>query len=140
MKYMNKWKVFALVMIGLLILVAGVSFYHFETLLFKLNEDEKAFAIDSAKNELKEELEGYDYNITSAEHGRKISTPTGEKKVILVILNHGNVTFTALVDMDTGEVVRKSNVEYSGWMEEYQNTKYGDSRHWLPQRLFRAGT
>ena len=131
---MNKWKAFALVMIGLLILVAGVSFYHFETLIFQLNEDEKAFAIDSAKTGLKEELEGYDYNITTAEHGRKISASTGDKKTVLVIFNRGNVTFTALVDMDTGEVVRKSNVEYSGWMAEYKNTKYRDSRHWLYKR------
>lgn len=131
---MNKWKAFALVMIGLLILVAGVSFYHFETLLFQLNEDEKAFAIDSAKTGLKEELEGYDYNITTAEHGRKISASTEDKKTVLVIFNRGNVTFTALVDMDTGEVVRKSNVEYTGWMAEYKNTKYRDSRHWLYKR------
>ena len=131
---MNKWKAFALVMIGLLILVAGVSFYHFETLLFQLNEDEKAFAIDSAKIGLKEELEGYDYNITVAEHGRKISASTGDKKAVIVIFNRGNVTFTALVDMDTGEVVRKSNVEYSGWMAEYKNTKYQNRRHWLYKR------
>lgn len=128
---MNKWKAFALVMIGLLILVAGVSFYHFETLIFQLNEDEKAFAIDSAKNGLKSEIEGYDYNVTTAEHGRKISASTGEKKVVLVIFNRGNVTFTALVDMESGDVLRKSSVEYTGWMAEYQNTKNQNRRHWL---------
>ncbi|MBE0521878.1 MAG: hypothetical protein IBX39_06375 [Candidatus Methanoperedenaceae archaeon] len=128
---MNKWKAFALVMIGILILVVGVSFYHFETLLFQLNEDEEAFAIDSAKNGLSTELEGYDYNITSAEHGRKISTPTGEKKVVMVIFNRGNVTFTALVDMESGDVLRKSSMEYIGWMAEYQNTKYQNRMHWL---------
>ena len=49
---MNRWKILALVMIGLLIIAAGIRFAYVETHVFRLNEDEKTLAINGAQNGL----------------------------------------------------------------------------------------
>lgn len=130
---MNMWKAFALVMIGLLAVVVGLRFTYIETHTFQLNEEQKTFAINAVKNGLKDEMGGNNYNVTVPEHGRIISTSTGDKKVVRVVLTQGNITLTALVDMDTGDVVEKSRMESGGWMAEYQNQ---NPKRWVHQRLF----
>ncbi len=117
---MNKWKALALVMIALLIISTGLRFAYMEAHSFPLNEKQKTFAINSALEAMKDEMEGNNYNITIQEQGRIISTANGDKKVVRVVFTRGNMTLTALVDMDTGGVVEKSKVEHSGWMTEYQ--------------------
>ncbi len=132
---MNKWKVLALVMIALLIISAWLRFAYIETHAFKLNEEQKTYAINSAQEALKNEVEGSNYNITVQNYGRIISTANGDKKVARVVFTDGNVILTALVDMDTGNVVEKNKMEYSGWMAEYQ---YQNPQRWAHKRLFRA--
>ncbi len=120
---MNLWKAFALIMICLLIIVAGLRFAYVETHVFSLTEEQKAFAIKAAKDGLKDEIEGKNYNVTAVDRGRIISTANGDKKVASVIFTYTNTTLAVRVDMDTGELVEKIKVEYSGWMTEYQATK-----------------
>jgi hypothetical protein len=129
---MNLLKVFALIMIGLLIIIVGIRFAYVETHLFPLNEEQKAFATKAARDGLKDEIEGKDYNITAADRGWIISTTSGDKKVAFVVFTYGNTTLSVLVDMETGNVVKKSRVEYSDWMTEY---KYPEP--WAHKRLFR---
>jgi len=117
---MNTWKKFALVMIALLVIVAGIRFAYVETHTFKLDEEQKAFAAKAALDGLSSEIEGTDYNVTASDRGWIISTSSGDRKVVPVVLTYGNITLSALVDMETGDVVRKSKVEYIGWMTEYQ--------------------
>ncbi len=117
---MNLWKKFALVMIVLLVIVAGIRFAYVETHTFKLDEEHKAFAAKAALKVLSSEIEGKDHNIIASDRGWIISTSSGERKVVPVVLTYENTTFSALVDMETGDVVRKSKVEYSGWMTGYQ--------------------
>ena len=117
---MNTWKKFALVMIALLVIVAGIRFAYVETHTFKLDEEQKAFAAKAALNGLSSEIKGTDYNVTASDRGWIISTSSGDRKVVTVVLTYGNITLSALVDMETGDVVRKSKVEYIGWMTEYQ--------------------
>ncbi len=130
---MNLWKALALVMICLLAVAVGLRFIYAEEHGFPLNEQQKTFAINAAQNGLKDEIGGNNYNVTVQDHGRIIPTANGDKKVVHVILTQGNTTLTALVDMDTGSVVEKSQVESSGWMVEYRNQK---PRFWSHQRLF----
>ncbi len=126
---MNRWKAFALIMIGLLIIVAGFRFAYAEMHLFPLDKEQKDFAIKSAGDGLKNEIEGKDYNVTAADRGGRMSTIYGEKKVAFVVFTSGNTTLSALVDLETGEVVEKSRIEYSGWMMEYKRGAH--------KRLFR---
>ncbi len=130
---MNLWKALALAMICLLAVAVGLRFIYVEEHEFPLNEQQKTFAINSAQNGLKDEIGSNNYNVTIQERGRIIPTVNGDKKVVRVVLSQGNVTLTALVDMDTGGVVEKSRVEHSGWMTEYQDQK---PRFWSHQRLF----
>ncbi len=123
----------ALVMICLLAVAVGLRFADIEEHGFTLNEKQKTFAINAAQNGLKDEMGSNNYNVTIQEHGRVISTANGDKKVVRVVLTQGNVILTALVDMDTGNVVEKSRVESSGWMIEYRNQK---PRFWSHQGLF----
>jgi len=128
---MNTWKKFALVMLILLVIVAGIRFAYVETHTFKLDEEQKAFAAKAAVVGLSSEIEGKDHNVTSSDQGWIIFTSSGDRKVVPVVLIYENTTFSALVDMETGEVVRKSKVEYSGWMTEY---KYPE--RWSHKRFF----
>lgn len=128
---MNLWKKFALVMIVLLVIVAGIRFAYVETHTFKLDEEQKAFAAKSALNGLSSEIEGKDHNITASDRGWIISTSSRDRKVVPVVLTYENTTLSALIDMETGDVVRKSKVEISGWMTEY---KYPE--RWSHKRFF----
>ncbi len=128
---MNLWKKFALVMIALLIIVAGIRFAYVETHTFKLDEEQKAFAAKAAVVGLSSEIEGKDHNVTASDQGWIISTSSGDRKVVPVVLTYKNTTLSALVDMETGDVVRKSKVEYSGWMTGYQYPQ-----RWLHKRFF----
>lgn len=132
--HMNKWKALALVMIALLIISTGLRFAYMEA-RFPLNEERKNFAINSAMDAMKDEMEGNNYNITIQDYGRIISTANGDKKVARVVFTNGNITLTALVDLDTGNVVEKNKMEYIGWMTEYQ---YQDTQRWAHKRLFRT--
>ncbi len=132
---MNKWKILALVMIALLIISAGLRFAYIEAHAFKLNEKQKSFAINSSLDALKNEVEGNNYNITVQEHGMIISAANGDKKVVRVVFTSRNITLTALVDLDSGNVVEKNKMEYSGWMTEYQDQ---NPQRWAHKRLFRA--
>ena len=130
---MNFWKALALAMICLLAVAVGLRFIYVEEHGFQLNEQQKTFAINAAQDGLKDEIGGSNYNVTVQERGRIIPTAKGDKKVVRVVLSQGNVTLTALFDMDTGSIVEKSRVEHSGWMTEYRSQK---PRFWSHQRLF----
>ncbi len=130
---MNLWKTFALIMIGLLIIVAGIRFTYVETHVFRLNDEQKLFVMNAAQNGLKNETDGKNYNVSTQDRGWIISTAYGDKKVASVVFTNGNTTLAVLVDMNTGDIVKKSMVEYSGWMREYQSQ---NSKRWGHQRLF----
>ncbi|MDD5472823.1 MAG: hypothetical protein PHU34_01610 [Candidatus Methanoperedens sp.] len=132
---MNKWKALALVMIALLVISVGIRFVYMEAHAFQLNDEQKSFAMNAAQDALKDEMEGNNYNITVQDYGRIISTANGDKKVVRVVFTSGNISLTALVDMDTGNVVEKNKMEYSGWMTENQ---YQNTQRWAHKRLFRA--
>ena len=107
-------------MLALLIIVAGIRFIYVGSHTFKIDENQKLFAINAARNGLGDEIRGNNYNITVHDRGLILSTASGDKKVVQVILTGGNVTLTALVDMDTGNIVEKNRMESLGWMTEYQ--------------------
>lgn len=129
---MNIWKAFALIMISLLVIVVGIRFAYMETHAFPLNENQKIFAINAARDGLRDEIGSNNYNVTIPDRGRIISTANGDKKVVLVVLTSKNITLAVLIDMDTGAVVEKSRVEYNGWMTEYKRPE-----RWAHMRLFR---
>ncbi len=133
---MNRWKTFALIMMGLLVVAVGLRLTYFEAHSFPVNEEEKLFAINAVQNGLGDENGISNYNITVQERGRIISTIEGDKKVLPVILTRENITLTALVDMETGNVVEKSRTESSGWMVEYIKKRNNDLKGWGHQRLF----
>lgn len=128
---MNAWKVFALVMIGLLIITAGIRFSYVEAHGFRLNEEDKSFAKRSAQEGLKDETGINNYNVTIPDYGRIISTANGDKKVVHVVFTNGNITLAVQIDMDTGAVLEKSRVEYSGWMTEHQGAQRMGHRGWF---------
>ncbi|MCX9009984.1 MAG: hypothetical protein OIN66_02570 [Candidatus Methanoperedens sp.] len=129
---MNLWKALALVMICLLAVAVGLRFTFIEAHEFQLSEEQKIFAINAAKAGLRDETGDNNYNVSVQDHGRIIPAAGGDKKVVRVVLTRGNITLTALVDMDTGNVVEKSRIESSGWMAEYQNQ---NQKRWGHQRL-----
>jgi hypothetical protein len=133
---MNRWKIFALIMISLLAIAVGFRFIYFEGHSFPVNEEEKLFAINAAQNGLKDEIGINNYNVTVQERGRIISTENGDKKVLHVVLTRENITLTALVDMETGNVVERSRIESSGWMAEFIKNKNNNPKGWGHQRLF----
>ena len=133
---MNRWKTFALIMIGLLVVAVGFRFTYIEEHSFPVNEEEKLFAINAAQNGLRDENGINNYNVTVQDHGRIISTLNGDKKVVHVVLTRENITLTALVDMETGNVVEKSKIESSGWLAEYIQNKNNNLKGWGHQRLF----
>ncbi len=118
---MNLWKAFALVMIGILAITVGIRFTYLEVHTFPIDEKQKNSAIDAAKNAFREEMGNSNYTILMQNHGTIISTGNGDKKVARVTLMQGNITMTALVDIDTGVVVEKARIESRGWMTEYMN-------------------
>ncbi len=120
-------------MIGVLAVAVGIRFTLVEAHAAPLNNSQKSFAINAAREELKDEIGNNDYNITVQEHASIISTANADKKVVRVIFTKGNTTLTALIDMDTGNVVEKTRIETSGWMTSYQNQK---PKLWAHQRLF----
>ncbi len=130
---MNLWKALALIMIGVLAVAVGIRFTFVEAHAAPLNDSQKSFAINAAREGLKDEIGNNDYNVTVQEHTSIISTANGDKRVIRVIFTTGNTTLTALVDMDTGNVVEKTRIETTGWMAAYQNQK---PKLWVHQRLF----
>ncbi len=130
---MNHWKELALIMIGLLAVALGIRFTLAEAHAAPLNDSQKSFAINAAREGLKDEIGNGDYNATVQEHESIISTANGDKKVVRVFFTKGNTTLTALVDMNTGNVVEKTSMESSGWMTSYQNQK---PRLWVHERLF----
>src|SRR3972149_2162940 len=120
---MNLWKVLAVVMIGLLVIAIGLRFINTEAHAFPLNEEQKSFAKNSARDGLKDEIGIDNYHVTIPEHGRIISTENGDKKVVPVVFSNENITLSVLIDMDTGAIVQKSKVEYGGWMTEYRGAR-----------------
>jgi hypothetical protein len=130
---MNRWKAFALIMIGLLAVALGVRFNSIETHRFTIDENQKLFAINAARDGLRDEMGDNNYNVSVMKHGSIISTANGDKKVVGVVLTKENLILTALVDMDTGNIVEKSKMESSGWMIDYRNQK---SKRWGHQQLF----
>jgi hypothetical protein len=133
---MNLWKALALVMIGLLAIAVGLRFTFIEAHEFTLNESQKIFAMNAAQNGLRNEIGNSNYNVTAQDYGSIVSTANGDKKVVRVVLTQGNTTLIVLVDMDTGNVVEKNRVEYSGWMTKYLNENDQYSKRWGHQRLF----
>ena len=133
---MNRWKIFALIMIGLLVVAVGFRFAYFEGYSFPVNEEEKLFAINAVQNGLGDENGINNYDITVQDHGRIISTINGDRKVVRVVLIRENITLTALVDMETGKIVEKSKIESTGWLAEYIKNKNNNSKGWGHQRLF----
>ncbi|SNQ62809.1 hypothetical protein [Candidatus Methanoperedens nitratireducens] len=129
---MDMWKALALVMICLLAVAVGLRFTYTEAHAFQLSEEQKIFAINAAKDELRDEMGNSDYNITVQNRGRILPAAGGDKKVVRVVLTRENITLTALVDMDTGDVVEKSRMESSGWMAEYHHE---NQKRWGHQRL-----
>ncbi|HEX7628403.1 MAG TPA: hypothetical protein VF354_05745 [Candidatus Methanoperedens sp.] len=124
---MNRWKAFALIMIALLAIAVGIRFFYLGAHIFTIDDKQKIYAINAAQEGLKDEMGGNNYNITVEKHGSMISTANGDKKVVRVFFTQENTTLTALVDMDTGNIVEKSKMETSGWMIDYKNQK---SRRW----------
>ena len=133
---MNMWKVFALVMLSLLVISVGLRFTYIEAHAFPVNETQKLFAKNAAQNWLKDEIKGNDYNVTVQDYGRIIPTVNGDKKVVRVVLTQENITLSTLVDMDSGNVVEKSMVERSGWMTEYILYKNQNTKSWGYHRVF----
>ncbi len=133
---MNRWKIFALIMMGLLAVAVGFRFTYLEGHSFPVNEEEKLFAINVVQNGLKDEIGIDKYNVTVQERGRIISTLNGDRKVLHVVLTRENITLTALVDMETGNIVEKSRIESTGWLAEYIKNKNNNSKGWGHQRLF----
>ncbi len=131
---MNLWKVLALVMIALLAVAIGLRFAHIGEHEFPIDEKQKIFAINAARDGMKNEIGGADFNVTVQDQGSIVPTASGDKKVVHVILTKGNITLTALVDMDSGSVVQKSMTESNGWMTEYQDQ---NPKRWCHQRLFK---
>ena len=118
---MNLWKLLALVMIGLLVIAIGFRINFIEGHTFQLNETEKDFAINTAKTALKDEIDGKNYNVTVQDRGRIIPSENGDKRIVRVVFSQGNITLTALVDLENGNVVENSRVERSGWRTENES-------------------
>ncbi len=91
---MNVWKALALVMICLLAVAVGLRFTFIEAHAFQLSEEQKIFAINAAKDELRDEIGDSDYNITVQDRGRIMPVADGDKKVVRVVLTRGNITLT----------------------------------------------
>ncbi len=130
---MNIWKVLALVMICLLVVAVGLRFIFIEAHTFQLGDKQKSFAVSAARQGLEDEIGNIGFNVTIPDHGSIISTADGYKKVVRIAFTRGNTTLTALVDMDTGNVVEKTRIETSGWMTMYQNQ---NPRRWGIMHLF----
>lgn len=122
---MNRWKVFALIMIALLAIAIGVRFTYLEAHTFPIDEEQRSFAINAAWDGLRDEIGNNNYNVSVQDRGGIISTLNGDKRVVHVVLTRENITLTALIDMETGKIVEKSKMESSGWMIDYkeQNSK-----------------
>jgi hypothetical protein len=125
---MNLWKVLAVVMISLLVIAIGLRFIYTEAHAFQLNEEQKSFAENTARDWLKDDIRIDNYNVTIPDRGRIISTQNGDKKVVPVVYSNENITLSVLIDMETGAIVQESKVEYSGWMTEYQGARWGHKR------------
>ena len=121
---MNLWKKFALVMLALLVIVVLIRFIYVETHTFKIAGDQKLLAINAARRGLGDEMRGNNYNITVHDRGWIVSTINGDKKVVQVVLTNSNVTFTAIVDMDTGNIVEKNRMESFGWMAYHKDQDF----------------
>ena len=76
-------------------------FAYIETHTFKLDEEQKAFAAKAALDGLSSIIEGKDHNIAASDQGWIISTSSGDRKVVPVILTYENCTLSALVYMET---------------------------------------
>ncbi len=130
---MNRWKAFALIMIALLAIAIGVRFTYLEAHTFPVDEKKRTFAINAAQNGLSDEIGNNKYNVSIPDRGRIISTLNGDKRVVPVVLTLENITFTALIDMETGDIVEKSKMETRGWMIDYKDQ---NSKRWGHQRFF----
>ncbi|KPQ44520.1 MAG: hypothetical protein MPEBLZ_00887 [Candidatus Methanoperedens nitroreducens] len=120
-------------MIALLAIAIGLRFTYLGAHTFPINEEQRSFAVNAAHNGLRAEIGNNNYSVTVQDRGRIISTLNGDKKVVRVVLIRENMTLTALVDMDTGNLVEKSKMESSGWMIDYKDQR---SKRWGHQRLF----
>ena len=130
---MNRWKALALIMIALLAIAIGVRFTYLEAHTFPIDEEKRTFAINAAQNGLRDDIGNNNFNVSVPDRGRIISTLNGDKKVVPVVLTLENITFTALIDMETGNIVEKSKMESRGWMIDYKDQ---NSKRWGHQRFF----
>lgn len=129
---MNKWKAFALIMIALLAISIGLRITYLGVHTFPIDEEQRYFAINAARNGLREEIGNNNYSVTVQDRGRITSTINGNKRIVYVILKRENITLTALIDMETGNIVEKNKMESSGWMIDYKDQ---NSKRWGHQRF-----
>jgi uncharacterized protein YpmS len=127
-----KWKALAILLIAFLILFIAGRIFYIEAHRFSLTQEQKERAESAArfafKGKLTSEFTSYTQN-----SGWYLDTPSGRKKIIYISFTSNNSSFGALVDLDTYEAVRISEVYYKGWMEEYNRLR---PEYWAHQKLF----
>ncbi len=106
----------ALVMICVLAVAVGLRFIFIEAHTFQLDDKQKTFAINAARQGLESEIGNNSFNVTVPDHGSIISTADGYKRVVRVAFTQGNTTLTVPIDKDTGSVVEKTDRDR--WMDD----------------------
>ncbi len=128
----NKWKVLAILLIFFLILFMAHRVLYIESRRISLTQEQRDRAEDAARDVFKGKLTS-EFKSFTQNSGWCLDTADGTKKIVYVSFTSNNSSFSALVDLDTYEAVRISEVYYRGWMEEYNRLR---PEFWAHQRFF----
>lgn len=122
-KGMNKWKLVALSMVLIFILILTWGYVSHQGHKVPLTAEQKERAVDVAKDALKNELTG-NYTIDVGKTCREMGKKFGENKnrrVAYVFFAMENRTFVVVVDMDEWKAVQIT--ENRGWMAKLRTEK-----------------
>ncbi|MEM2924522.1 MAG: hypothetical protein QXQ02_00470 [Halobacteria archaeon] len=130
---MGKWRILATLLIAFLILFIAARVLYIESHRISLTQEQREHAENAARLAFKGKLTP-EFKSFTLNSGWYIDTANGTKKIIYVSFASDNSSLSALVDLDTYEIVRISEVYYKGWMEEYNR---GRPEYWAHQKFFR---
>ncbi|MEM2924798.1 MAG: hypothetical protein QXJ68_03825 [Methanocellales archaeon] len=133
LRKLSKWRVLAILLIAFLILFIAARILYIESHRISLTQEQRERAENAARLAFEGKLTP-DFKSYIQNSGWYFDTPSGIKKIVYVSFNTNNSSLGALVDLDTYEVVRISEVYYKGWMEEYNRLR---PEYWVHQKFLR---
>ena len=106
------------VLFSLLIVFGIARMYHFKSSLISPSESQKNSAIAVATASLEGAGENAsNYKVQVSQKVKRVKNADGDKDILQVSFYNDSVSHFYLIDVDSGEVLMRSQTEFFGWMK-----------------------